>query len=99
MQIAQLTPTDRILETARLTKRVLRRPGVQRSTEDVIREYSEGWKSFRRELDKSRTLDEWLCIPGREDNRDWIQRNGKLAFEGADIGRLVHLFFAGAGAG
>jgi len=77
---------EHAIETARLTKLSLLAPRLRRNTEDVLKEYSRGWDFYGQQLDRCRTLEEWLCISSVDDSVRWTHRDGKLLYDNVDTG-------------
>lgn len=65
---------------ARTTAFVLRRPKLRRETSDVTQEYSAGWNEYRGYLERARSLDEWLRVPGVEDRPAFFNVDGELRY-------------------
>jgi SAM-dependent methyltransferase len=66
------------------TINAIRQPKYDRSTSIVVDEYSAGWESYRRHLDGSRSMDDWLTIKSLEDQPSYCNVAGKLRFEAFD---------------
>ena len=66
----------------------LRRHKEDRQKNDVLQEYSNGWKSYSNYLEKCDSLEDWLLIKGLEDDSAFYQISGELKYQKFDIGRF-----------
>ena len=64
----------------RLVWTVLRRPHQRRELDVVSHEYTEGWRSYLKQVRSARSLEEWLRIPGVEDQPGCYNVDGKFAY-------------------
>jgi hypothetical protein len=63
---------------------VLRRPKMRRDASSVTQEYSAGWSAYLAHIEKARSLDEWLRIPGVEDGPRFCNVEGRLEYQAFD---------------
>ncbi len=59
----------------------LRKGYVDRYTNQVVKEYTSSWESFREILASSDTLDQWLAIDGFDERDDWFNVDGNLSHQ------------------
>lgn len=57
---------------------MLLRPRRTRDTEAVVGEYTASWATHRRYLDRVKSLDEWLFVPGFEDRPKYYNLGGRM---------------------
>jgi hypothetical protein len=75
-----------------MTYTVLRRPRLKRKTANVVQEYSDGWNQYRDYLRKAKSLEEWLRVPGVEDQPGFFNVDGRLSYQSFDyIGYYRHI--------
>jgi SAM-dependent methyltransferase len=77
---------DAELRSATLAGRTLLRPRLRRDTPDVEKEYSDNWNWYREQLEKSQTLDSWLCLEGICNALEWRNVRGKLVCSREHVG-------------
>ena len=70
-QVFERSPTARILY-------LLAKPKTNRDTDFVRDGYMGSWGAYQERLDRSSTLDEWLCIRGFDDAPSTHVREGKV---------------------
>ncbi|THJ19897.1 MAG: class I SAM-dependent methyltransferase [Nitrospira sp. CG24E] len=68
----------------RMTYAVLRRRRLKRKTANVVQEYSDGWNQYRDYLRKAKTLEDWLRVPGVEDQPGFFNVEGRLSYQSFD---------------
>jgi SAM-dependent methyltransferase len=61
-----------------LAKFAFKRPKLDRNTESVTEEYSDGWNALRTKLDKSTTIEDWLS--DNTGKKGMYNVNGKLSY-------------------
>lgn len=64
------------------------RPRMGRQNLNVLTEYSVGWESYAKYLDRCVTLDDWLRIQGVDDVSSFCQVSGKLEYQSFDSGEF-----------
>ena len=64
------------------------RPKMNRQKLNVLDEYSAGWVSYSKYLDKCETLSDWLLIQGMEDVPSFCQVDGKMVYKKFDSGEF-----------
>lgn len=79
-QVFERSPTARILY-------LLAKPKTNRDTDFVRDGYMGSWGAYQERLDRSSTLDEWLCIRGFDDAPSTHVRDGKVIHGGFDTNR------------
>jgi hypothetical protein len=75
---------SRIEFLARMTYAVLRRPKQNRNSSNVVAEYSRGWEEYHASLKRARSIDDWLRVPGVEDQAGYFNVDGRLSYEAFD---------------
>jgi hypothetical protein len=78
--VFERSPTARILY-------LLATPRTRRDTEFVREGYTGSWSAYQKRLDRAKTLDEWLCIPGWDDAPTTHVYEGKVRHAGFDTNR------------
>jgi 2-polyprenyl-3-methyl-5-hydroxy-6-metoxy-1,4-benzoquinol methylase len=63
---------------------VLCRPKLRRNVRDVTQEYSQGWSQYRQFLDRAQSLNEWMRVPGVEDQPAFFNVEGNLRYGSFD---------------
>ncbi len=56
------------------------RPKMTRETKEVSVEYSDGWSIYTPLLDKSKSIDDWLCVDGIDNQKSFHNLEGKLNY-------------------
>ena len=56
------------------------RPRMRRNTNEVDNEYSDGWSVYSPLLEKSRSVEEWLCVEGIDNQQTFHNLSGKLTY-------------------
>lgn len=74
------SPTARVLA-------ILATGQIQRSTAYVRDGYMNAWGAYEAQLDRARTLDEWLCVPGHDDAPSTHVEHGKVTYGSFDTNR------------
>lgn len=74
------TWTGRIGFLARRSYIALRRARLNRDKVSVLQEYSDGWDQFRAYLTRADSIDDWLRIPGVEDQPDFYNVESRLRY-------------------
>lgn len=64
------------------------RPRLDRQKLNVVTEYSAGWESYAKYLDRCVTLEDWLRIRGVEDRSSFCQVSGELKYQQFDSGEF-----------
>lgn len=75
---------DNLVFLVKTSYRVVRQPKMVRENVAVESEYSDGWNRYWDYLKNSRTLDQWLNIPGLEPSTNYFQVEGKLRYMSFD---------------
>lgn len=65
---------------ARTAAFVLRRPMLRRGTQEITQEYSAGWSEYFKHLERADSLEEWLRVPGVEDQPGFFNVDGELQY-------------------
>lgn len=74
------SPTARVLV-------LLTTPRIRRSSSFVHHGYMNAWSEYQAMLDRAQTLDEWLCIPGFDDQPHTHVEDGKVRHGSLDTNR------------
>jgi hypothetical protein len=69
---------------ARTAGFVLCRPKLRRYVHDVTQEYSEGWSQYRQFLERAASLQDWMRVPGVEDQSAFFNVQDKLCYSRFD---------------
>lgn len=72
---------SRFAYLARMAIAIVRRPKIDRSTANVLREYSDGWSAMKERMLRARDLEEWLNIPGMDGAAGFYNVDGQLEYQ------------------
>lgn len=80
MKVPTSSPPSRLAYFARMAAIILRRPKLDRTTQNVLHEYSEGWNAMRDHMARARDIEEWLNIAGMDEAPSFYNIDGKLEY-------------------
>ncbi len=91
-----LPPIEWLNFIARMTYITLRRRQLNRETENVVAEYTAGWKSYEAPMQAATNLNDWLWIKDLDDAPAYANVKGRVSFGGFDSGAYYRNAFLAA---